>query len=80
MKGCSLYLLEGTESSDSLGCWELPEQRKYLERWIILEGAELRVLLSIKAAWGFCAGVGSAEVLFPAAPYLVELQGSCESP
>lgn len=38
---------------------------------------ELRVLLSRKAAdpgaWGFCAGVCSAEVLFPAAPKLVEL-------
>lgn len=77
VKGCSLHLLEGTESGDSLGCWELPEQRKDLERWIILEGAELRGLLSRKAAdlgaWGFCAGFCSAEVSFPAAPKLVEL-------
>lgn len=84
VKCCNLHLLEGTGSGDSLGCWELPEQRKDLERWIMLERAELRVLLSIKAAdleaWGFCAGVCSAEVSFPAAPKLVELRGSCENP
>lgn len=77
VEGCNLHLLEGTESGDGLGCWELPKQRKDFERWIILEDAELRVLLSRKAAdlraWGFCAGVCSAEVSFPAAPKLVEL-------
>lgn len=75
VKGCSLHLLEGTEFADSLGWWELPEQRKDLEKWIILEGAEFRVLLSIKAAdlgaWGFYAGACHAEVSFPAG--LVEL-------